>query len=96
MPLVQLLFVRIFHRLRPIDKGPRDDSEKPGEALTGFRMRPVDLIVESFYGGTIRDEAGVKEDAGIVIRKILLLTALVNLLVQLMLVHGGRIEENRF
>ena len=59
-------------------------------------MRPVDLVIESLYGGTIRDEAGVKENAGIVIRKILLLKALVDLLVQLMLVHGGKIEENRF
>jgi hypothetical protein len=96
MPLVQLLIVRIFHRLWPIDEGSRNNGEQPGEALAGFRMRPVDLIIECLYGGTIRDEAGVKENAGIVIRKILLLKALVDLLVQLMLVHGGKIEENRF
>jgi hypothetical protein len=59
-------------------------------------MRPIDLVIKGPYSGAVRDEAGVKENAGIVIRKILLLKALVDLLVQLMLVHGEKVGDNRW
>jgi len=51
---------------------------------------------KGLYSGAVPDEAGVKENAGIVIRKILLLKALVDLLVQLVLVHGEKVGDNRW
>jgi hypothetical protein len=38
-------------------------------------MRPLDLVIKGPYSRAVRDEVGVKENAGIVIRKILLLKA---------------------
>ena len=86
--LVQLLIVSNLHRFWPVDERSRDDGQQPDKALAGLWMRPVDFVIERLNGGAIRDEAGVKENAGIVIRKIVLPKALVDLLVQLMLVHG--------
>ena len=73
MSLIQLFIVLILHGFRPVDEGPGDDSEQPGEAFAGFRMSPVDFVIESLYGGAVGDKAGVEENAGIAIREILLL-----------------------
>jgi len=56
-------------------------------------MKPIDLVIKGLYSGAVRDEAGVKENAGIAIRKILLLKALVD---QLVLVHGEKVGDNRW
>ena len=90
MALVQLFIVLILHGIGPVDESSGDNGQQSAKAFRGFGMGPVDFVIKGLYGGAICNKARVKENAGIPLGKILFLYALVDLLVQLMLVHGRR------